>query len=413
MIENPRGTRDILPNESYKWKYVTNIVFNTMKDFGYSEILLPIFEYTELFSRGVGEITNIVTKEMYTFLDKGDRSLTLRPEATAGIMRSVIQNNLCAQGRFSKLFLIGPMFRHERPQKGRYRQFYQINAECLGIPNYEADVEIIDLTMEIFKRLEIKDLTITINSVGCEKCRLDYLKAIYEYFSKYKDSLCEVCRDRLERNPLRILDCKNEDCIKIAKDAPNIIDYLCEECKEHFNKVLKGLNNIQYSYKINKNLVRGQDYYTKTVFEILSNHLGTQNAVSGGGRYDNLGKIIGNQNIPAVGFGCGLDRLILIMEEQNCTFGEIPIPSIYIVTTNNKYKQFTLNTAHQLRTLGFSVNHDLIGRSYKNQINISKKYKYVIIVNGDILQFKDNKYMLDFKEMYFNEIVKYLISKGE
>ena len=256
MISAPRGTRDILPAESWKWSYIVSKAAETMRDFGFSEIHLPIFEHTELFSRGVGETTDIVEKEMYTFEDRGGRSITLRPEATAGVMRAAIENGLCSQGASAKLWNWGPMFRHERPQKGRYRQFYQIDAECLGIAGPMADVEVIALSLEIFRRLGLKNLEVVINSVGCEKCRPIYRQKLIDYFSARKDSLCETCLARLERNPLRILDCKNESCKRAADDAPDIFDSLCDECREHFTQVRAGLERLGFKYTLSKRLVR-------------------------------------------------------------------------------------------------------------------------------------------------------------
>ena len=256
VINAPRGTRDILPAESWKWNYIVRTAAEVMTDFGFREIHLPIFEHTELFSRGVGETTDIVEKEMYTFEDRGGRSITLRPEATAGVMRCALENNLCAQGAHVKLWNWGPMFRHERPQKGRYRQFYQIDAECLGIAGPAADVEIISLSLELFRRLGLKNLEVVINSVGCEKCRPVYREKLIEYFSAHKDSLCGTCLERLDRNPLRILDCKNEACGKIADGAPDIFDSLCDECREHFAEVRAGLERLGFTYSLSKRLVR-------------------------------------------------------------------------------------------------------------------------------------------------------------
>ena len=310
-ITAPRGTRDILPDESWKWEYT-------------------IFEHTELFARGVGETTDIVEKEMYTFTDMGGRSITLRPEATAGVMRAAIENKLCVQGASAKLWNWGPMFRYERPQKGRYRQFYQIDAECLGIAGPYADVEVISLSIELFRRLGLKNLEVVINSVGCEKCRPVYREKLLKYFEAHKDELCETCLTRMNRNPLRILDCKKESCGHVADGAPDIYDSLCDECREHFAEVRAGLERLGFTYTLNKRLVRGLDYYTKTAYEILSGDLGAQNAVAGGGRYDNLASAIGGGKIPGVGFACGVDRVMLVMEEQGCTFGKVPEISVYV-----------------------------------------------------------------------------------
>ena len=379
----PRGTRDILPAESWKWSYIINTASRTMRDFGFSEIHLPIFEHTELFSRGVGETTDIVEKEMYTFEDRGGRSITLRPEATAGVMRAAIENNLCAQGASAKLWNWGPMFRHERPQKGRYRQFYQIDAECLGIAGAMADVEVIALSIEIFRRLGLKNLEVVINSVGCEKCRPVYRQKLVEYFTAHKSELCETCLDRLGRNPLRILDCKKESCGHAADGAPDIFDSLCEECREHFAEVRAGLERLGFTYTLSKRLVRGLDYYTKTAYEILSGDLGAQNAVAGGGRYDNLSQAIGGGKIPGVGFACGLDRVALVMEEQGCSFGERPGISVYCVALDNDSRGTVQVLTHKLRMSGISAECDTSGRGFKAQMKSAGACKFACIIGAD------------------------------
>ena len=379
----PRGTRDILPAESWKWSYIINTASSTMRDFGFSEIHLPIFEHTELFSRGVGETTDIVEKEMYTFEDRGGRSITLRPEATAGVMRAAIENNLCAQGASAKLWNWGPMFRHERPQKGRYRQFYQIDAECLGIAGAMADVEVIALSIEIFRRLGLKNLEVVINSVGCEKCRPVYRQKLVEYFTAHKSELCETCIDRLGRNPLRILDCKNESCGHAADGAPDIFDSLCDECREHFAEVRAGLERLGFTYTLSKRLVRGLDYYTKTAYEILSGDLGAQNAVAGGGRYDNLSQAIGGGKIPGVGFACGLDRIALVMEEQGCSFGEKGKISVYCVALDNDSRGTVQVLTHKLRMSGISAECDTSGRGFKAQMKSAGACKFACIIGAD------------------------------
>lgn len=383
MISAPRGTRDILPAESWKWSYIVSKAAETMRDFGFSEIHLPIFEHTELFSRGVGETTDIVEKEMYTFEDRGGRSVTLRPEATAGVMRAAIENGLCAQGASAKLWSWGPMFRHERPQKGRYRQFYQIDAECLGIAGPMADIEVIALSLEIFRRLGLKNLEVVINSVGCEKCRPIYRQKLIDYFSARKDSLCETCLARLERNPLRILDCKNESCKRAADDAPDIFDSLCDECREHFAQVRAGLERLGFKYTLSKRLVRGLDYYTKTAYEILSGDLGAQNAVAGGGRYDNLSQAVGGGKIPGVGFACGLDRIALVMEEQGCDFGQRPGVFVYCVALDDDSRGAVQVLTNELRMSGISAECDTSGRSFKAQMKSAGACKFACIIGAD------------------------------
>ena len=383
MISAPRGTRDILPAESWKWNYIIQTASNAMKDFGFSEVHLPIFEHTELFSRGVGETTDIVEKEMYTFEDRGGRSITLRPEATAGVMRAAIENNLCVQGASAKLWNWGPMFRHERPQKGRYRQFYQIDAECLGIENAMADVEVISLSIEIFRRLGLKNLEVVINSVGCEKCRPVYRQKLLEYFEAHKGELCETCLTRLDRNPLRILDCKKESCGRVADGAPDIYDSLCDECKEHFSEVRAGLERLGFSYTLNKRLVRGLDYYTKTAYEILSGDLGAQNAVAGGGRYDNLSSAIGGGKIPGVGFACGLDRGMLVMEEQGCDFGEMPKTEAYVAALDDDARGAAQFLTYELRKNNIASACDISKKSFKVQMKNASACKFACIIGAD------------------------------
>lgn len=367
-IKAPRGVRDILPDESWKWAYVLNKTAEVMADFGFKEVHLPIFEQTDLFSRGVGDTTDIVEKEMYTFMDRGDRSITLRPEATAGMVRAALEHNLCGQGGSSKLWCWGPMFRYERPQKGRYRQFYQIDAEYLGIAGPIADVEIIALSAEIFRRLGLKNLEVVLNSVGCLKCRPGYREALITHFSQAKDKLCSTCIGRMERNPLRILDCKVPECGEIADAAPAIYEHLCSECSEHFSEVKDGLTRLGFSYKLDKRLVRGLDYYTKTAYEILSGDLGAQKAVCGGGRYDNLSESIGGPNLPGVGFAAGLDRIVLIMEQQGSSFGRPPQAEVYVIAQDESTRNAVQILTYKLRMAGIAAEQDAAYRGFKAQM---------------------------------------------
>jgi histidyl-tRNA synthetase len=376
--KGPRGVRDILPEESWKWACVLDVVARTMSDFGYEQVHLPIFEHTELFSRGVGDTTDIVEKEMYTFLDRGGRSVTLRPEATAGMVRAALEHNLCGQNSSSKLWCWGPMFRYERPQKGRYRQFYQIDAECLGLAGPVADVEIIALSAEIFRRLGLKNLEVVMNSVGCPKCRPVYRQVLIDYFLSRKGELCETCLGRLERNPLRVLDCKVPSCGRVADTAPAVYEHLCDECAAHFQEVKAGLTRLGFSYKLDKKLVRGLDYYTKTAYEILSGDLGAHTAVCGGGRYDNLSESIGGPHLPGVGFAAGIDRIVLIMEEQNGTFGERPRPAVYVVAQDDSARGAAQTLTHALRREGIAAEQDAGdasrgSRSFKAQMKSADK----------------------------------------
>jgi len=391
-IKAPRGVRDILPDESWKWAYVLNVVARTMTDFGYSEIHLPIFEQTELFSRGVGETTDIVEKEMYTFVDKGDRSITLRPEATAGVVRSALEHNLCKDS-YAKLWCWGPMFRYERPQKGRYRQFYQFDAECLGLTGPVADVEIITLSVEVFRRLGLKNLEVVLNSVGCPQCRPKYRRVLIDYFTSRKDELCETCVGRLERNPLRVLDCKSPSCSPAADAAPSAVEHLCGECASHFEEVRTGLIRLGFPYRLDKKLVRGLDYYTKTAYEIISGDLGSQNAVCGGGRYDNLSECIGGPSLPGVGFAAGFDRVVLVMEQQGASFGKSPKTLVYVVAQDDggaciEARHAAQVLTHKLRMEGIAAEQDAgdrtkPGRSFKAQMKSSSGAAYACIIGPE------------------------------
>ncbi|MDR1621163.1 MAG: histidine--tRNA ligase [Synergistaceae bacterium] len=388
----PRGVRDILPEESWKWAYVSNTVARTMADFGYSEVHLPIFEHTELFSRGVGDTTDIVEKEMYTFVDRGGRSVTLRPEATAGMVRAALEHSLCGQNAAGKLWCWGPMFRYERPQKGRYRQFYQFDAECLGLAGPVADVEVIALSAEIFRRLGLRNLEVVMNSVGCPNCRPRYRKVLIDYFTSKKDVLCGSCIDRLDRNPLRVLDCKVSGCGAVADSAPAIYEHLCDECSAHFEEVKAGLARLGFPYKLDKRLVRGLDYYTKTAYEILSGDLGAQNAVCGGGRYDNLAESIGGPHLPGVGFAAGFDRVVLVMEQQGNSFGRRPQTQVYVAAQDDAARGAVQIFTHKLRQEGISAEQDAGDasrgtRSFKAQMKSANKagVPWTCIIGGDEL----------------------------
>lgn len=367
-MQAPRGVRDILPEESWKWAYVLKVVRETMNDFGHSEIQLPIFEHTELFARGVGDTTDIVEKEMYTFDDRGGRSITLRPEATASAVRACVEHNLHGSGSPVKIWTAGPMFRYERPQKGRYRQFWQIDAECLGVPGAIADADTIQLSIEIFSRLGLQNLEVVMNSVGCPVCRPKYREKLKEYFSSHKDKLCPSCIGRLERNPLRILDCKNEVCGEIADNAPASVDNLCDECRTHFDDLRGMLDGAEIKYKLDKRLVRGLDYYTKTAYEILSGALGAQNAVCGGGRYDNLSETIGGPRLHGVGFAAGIERIVLVMEQQKCTFGDEPKPKVYVISQSDEARPVAYKLVTTLRRNRIAAELDSLGRSFKAQM---------------------------------------------
>ena len=315
MIQKPKGTKDILIDEIDKWNYTENTALNVFENYGYKEIRVPTFEYTELFERGVGDTTDVVQKEMYTFEDKGGRSITLRPEGTAGIVRSFIENGLSSKTLPLKVYYAMPMFRYENVQKGRYREFNQIGAELIGTDSYLADVEMISMANTFLRELNIKDIFLTINSIGCPKCREKYQQALKEFIGNNIENYCSTCKSRFEKNTMRILDCKDVKCKQLNKGAPVILDYLCEECNIHFENVKKGLNALGIDYQVDSSIVRGLDYYTKTVFEFISKTDGL--TVLAGGRYDGLIKELGGQNIPAVGFAAGEERLIMLLDEKN------------------------------------------------------------------------------------------------
>jgi len=314
-LEILRGFKDILPDEIDRWHRLEKIARQTLESFGYLEIRTPILEKTELFARGVGQATDIVEKEMYTFRDKSGESVTLRPEGTAGVVRAYIDNRLDL-APYRKFYYIGPMFRYERPQKGRLRQFHQIGAEVFGVSNPIVDAELVYLDLFMLNRLGIGDLRLEINNIGCPECRPSYSKALKEYFESHKESLCNDCKRRLERNPLRILDCKNDTCKAISADAPTIGEFACKQCKEHYNGVKEKLNEMDIEFLENPHLVRGLDYYTRFVFEIITDKLGAQGTVSAGGRYDNLVEELGGKPTPGVGFASGCERIVELMPSK-------------------------------------------------------------------------------------------------
>lgn len=379
-----KGTKDVLPKDVHKNQYIEATALDIAEKFGYKEIRTPVFEHTELFQRGVGDTTDVVQKEMYTFDDKGGRSITLRPEGTAGAVRSYLENGLCNEALPQKVCYVGPCFRYEKPQAGRLREFHQFGVECFGTASPLADAELIALGKSIFDTLEVKDISLEINSIGCPTCRAEYHKALKEYFSSRADELCDTCRDRLDRNPMRILDCKSPVCAEIAKDAPVVIDYLCDECKEHFEKVQQYLNAMNIEYTINPKIVRGLDYYTKTVFEFISNSIGSQGTVAGGGRYDGLVDELGGQKTPSLGFAMGLERLMLLMEAQNTPFPDANVPDLFVVALGEKATLKAVEIVKDMRAEGFCALMDLNQRSVRAQMKYADKLgaKFNIVI-GD------------------------------
>lgn len=393
-----KGTRDVLPKDVHKNQYIEATALDIAEKFGYKEIRTPVFEHTELFQRGVGDTTDVVQKEMYTFDDKGGRSITLRPEGTAGAVRSYLENGLCNEALPQKVCYLTSCYRYEKPQAGRLREFHQFGVECFGTASPLADAELISLAKSIFDTLEVNDLSLEINSIGCPTCRTEYHKALKEYFSSRKDELCETCQDRLDRNPMRILDCKSPICSEIAKNAPVVTDYLCDECRQHFDKVQEYLKTMNIEFSINSKIVRGLDYYTKTVFEFVSNSIGAQGTVCGGGRYDGLVDELGGPKTPSLGFAMGLERLMLVMEAQNAPFPEANAPDLFVVAMGDKATLKAVEIVKDMRAEGFTALMDLNQRSLRAQMKYADKLnsKFTIVigdneVNDGIAKLKNMK----------------------
>ncbi|MEG2054504.1 MAG: histidine--tRNA ligase, partial [Oscillospiraceae bacterium] len=382
----PRGTQDVLPADSGKWQKLEEKLKNIVGLYGYKEIRLPTFEHTEVFSRGVGDTTDIVGKEMYTFTDKGDRSITLRPEGTSGVVRAVLENGLLGSSPMPlKAFYLQSCFRYEKAQKGRLREFHQLGIECFGTNNPESDVEAICVADHILNDVGIKKYHLEINSIGCKTCRGEYHKALKEYFHQHTDCLCETCLDRLERNPMRILDCKADPCKEVSKNAPVVLDYLCEDCKEHFEKVKNMLTANAIDFKINPTIVRGLDYYSNTVFEFIHDGVGTQGTICGGGRYNGLVSEFEGQETAAVGFGMGIERLLLAAEDEGIVLPNTDKPLLYIVSLGDDAKGKAAQLAKMLRLKGIYVEFDIVGRGLKPQMKYADKIgaKYTVVIGDD------------------------------
>lgn len=388
-----KGTKDVLPKDVHKNQYIEATALDIASKFGYKEIRTPVFELTELFQRGVGDTTDVVQKEMYTFDDKGGRSITLRPEGTSGAVRSYLENGLCNEALPQKVCYLTSCYRYEKPQAGRLREFHQFGVECFGSASPLADAEIIALAKSLFDTLGVKDLSLEINSIGCPTCRAEYHKALKEYFSSRKDELCDTCKSRLDRNPMRILDCKSPICHEIAEGAPVVIDYLCDECKEHFENVQKYLKAQNIEYTINPQIVRGLDYYTKTVFEFVSNSIGAQGTVCGGGRYDGLVEELGGQHTPSLGCAIGIERLMLLMEAQGCEFPEAEKSDLFIVALGEKATLKAVEIAKDMREEGFSALLDLNQRSVRAQMKYADKLgaKFNVVIGDNEVEAKTAK----------------------
>ena len=382
-VKAPKGTKDILPQESYKWQYVEKLVRKLTALAGYREVRTPIFEHTELFLRGVGDTTDIVQKEMYTFTDKGNRSITLRPEGTAGVVRAFLEGGLPSNAQPTKMYyLSAPVFRYEKPQSGRLREHHQFGVEVFGAPDASIDAEVIGLALTLLGELGLKGLRLNINSIGCEKCRPQYNELLKQYLREHTEELCDSCKERMDRNPLRALDCKEERCRAVVKNAPLMIDHLCGECSGHFEKLKKYLDAMGIGYAVNPFIVRGLDYYTKTVFEIISDSIGAQGTVCGGGRYDRLMKQVGGPDMPGIGFGMGIERLLLVMENEGISIEKPSLTDIFLCAHGEEAHLRTAQLVRELRAKGIKADMDHCARSMKAQFKYADKLgaKFVGVV---------------------------------
>jgi len=384
-IKAIRGFNDILPEEIGKWHFVEDTARDIFEGFGFSELRIPVIERTDLFARGIGEATDIVEKEMYTFTDKGGNSLTLRPEATASMARAYLEHQMYSFDPVAKVYFMGPMFRYERPQKGRYRQFYQIDAEVFGVDNPMVDAEVIVMLMHFLHKVGLQTLELQINSLGCRECRPRYREELKRFFEKKSFQLCEDCQRRLQTNPLRILDCKVEGCKESIANAPRVTDFICSNCKEHFSRVKEYLTVAGVQFDVNPNMVRGLDYYTRTCFEVVSYDLGSQNAVTGGGRYDNLFQEIGGLDIPGIGFAIGMERLVSLLPKDR-TF--LKTPHLFIATLGDETNKEAYQLTNELHLRGIRAELDYEGKSLKSQMRRAGKLNasYVLILGGDELK---------------------------
>ena len=384
-ITGPRGTQDVSPYDSYKWLLLEKKLREIVDQYGFKEIRTPTFEHTELFLRGVGDTTDIVNKEMYTFEDKGKRSITLRPEGTASTVRSVLEKGILNEGLPLKAYYILSCFRYEKPQAGRLREFHQLGIELFGARDYTADAEVIATGAKVLHDLGLTAVKLNINSIGCPNCRPKYHEKLKEYFAQHIDGMCEDCKARYEKNPLRLLDCKEEKCSAIAKNAPVVIEHLCDECHDHFEGLKKTLDAMGVDYTINTKIVRGLDYYTKTVFEFVYDGIGSQGTVCGGGRYDGLFEELGGNHVPAVGFGMGLERLLMTLEAEGKSLGEDTVPDIFFAGIGEEAKIYAFTLAEKARYEGLRAQSDLMSRSLKAQMKIADKVgaKYTVVLGDE------------------------------
>ena len=388
LTKGPKGTKDMLPAESRKWNYVEEVFKDVCRSYGFNEIRTPMFEHTELFTRGVGDTTDIVQKEMYTFLDHGDRSITLKPEGTSPVVRSFVEHKMYADAQPTKLYYVTPCFRYERPQSGRLREFHQFGVETFGSHSMMADAEIISLAYSLIKRLGLKQVELRINSVGCPKCRKEHRRLLKDFLNDKKDLLCETCQTRLEKNPMRIIDCKSPDCQHHIEGAPMMADHLCHECREDFHQLQHYLNSMNIPYTVDKKIVRGLDYYTKTAFEWVTSAAGAQGTLCGGGRYDHLIEEVGGPDTPGVGFGLGIERLLMVMEAEGVYLPEEQGDDVYIAAMGEAAIDKGLSILTQLRELGLRCQMDMMNKGFKGQFKQADrlKSKLVLIIGEDELE---------------------------
>ena len=383
-VQAPKGTKDMLPQDAYKWHFVENKFREIAKFYGMREIRTPMFEHTDLFLRGVGDTTDIVQKEMYTFNDKGNRSITLKPEGTSPVVRAFIENRLFNEAQPTKLHYAIPCFRYENVQKGRLRQFHQFGTEVFGSKEPSMDAEVIAFAMEFLKSLGLKSLSLNINNLGCPNCRPKYNEALKKFLEENYDDLCGLCQSRFDKNPMRILDCKNKNCGEITKNAPIILDYMCEECDSHFAEVKKYLDILNIPYTVDPGIVRGLDYYTKTIFEILNDDF----TVCGGGRYDRLIEQLGGPEMPAVGFGLGIERLLLTLKNEGIEIPSEGLYDLYVGARGEEGKLASFKLANTLRTRGIKTEINHMGRSLKAEMKYANKIgaKFTVVLGDDELQ---------------------------
>lgn len=393
LTQAPKGTQDLLPPKSWNWETVEDVMRSEAAIHGFGEVRTPVFEHTELFLRSVGDTTDVVEKQMYTFNDKGGRSITLRPEGTAGAVRAMLEHALYNDGLPVKLYYLTSCYRYEKPQAGRLREFHQFGVEMFGAEAPVADAEVICLAKSIFDRLGVKNLTLELNSIGCPTCRAKFHEALKQYFEGYKDELCETCLSRLERNPMRILDCKSPVCSKIAEGAPHILDYLCDDCKAHFEGVQSYLTAAGVEFVINPTIVRGLDYYNRTVFEFVSNDLGAQSTVCGGGRYDGLTEQMGGKSMAGLGFGLGMERLMLVLEAQKVELPAPPACEVYIASMGEAASKEAFRLVTELQRCGIMAACDLCSRGLKAQMKYANKIgaAFTIVLGDDELANKKAK----------------------